>query len=227
MAKPASPNGQSAMRGAMRRPGPEGGKRRENRKRRTGDLLASALDLFVERGLEAVTIDDIVGAAGIAKGSFYRYFDDKSDLVVALFEPVRAKLREAASACDASLRAASEPAELFAAYTALSLELAALASERPKLVRLYLQECRGPARGARAPIAALASDIRAAAIDLTLAAHTRGLLRPIDPRVSALAVVGAVERLAYAHLSGEPLGEPDTIAAGLIALVLDGIRPRD
>lgn len=210
----------------QKRPGQAGGKRSENRRKRTEELTAAALALFLERGLEAVTIDDIVRAAGVAKGSFYRYFDDKAALVASLFAPVTARMREAVATCDAALRAAEHPAELSAAYVALAAALASLVTDEPGVVRLYLQECRGPAVGARAPVVELAAEIRAAAIDLTGAARTHGLLRPLDARVSALAVVGAVERLLFALLAGEDVGPAEEVAENLIALVLDGVRAR-
>jgi len=48
------------------------------------DLMSAAAALFVARGIEATTIDDIVGRAGVAKGTFYHYFSTKSDVLVAL-----------------------------------------------------------------------------------------------------------------------------------------------
>ena len=69
------------------RPGPKGGKRDINRRRRTKEICDAGLSLFLQRGIEGVTIDDIVKSASVAKGSFYRYFQDKSDLVAAIFGP--------------------------------------------------------------------------------------------------------------------------------------------
>ena len=47
-------------------------------------LIASALELFEAKGFQAVSIDDIVKKAGVAKGTFYLYFNDKADLVTKL-----------------------------------------------------------------------------------------------------------------------------------------------
>lgn len=44
-------------------------------------LLQSALSLMAQRGGEAVQIDDIVQAAGVARGTFYKYFDSTAALV--------------------------------------------------------------------------------------------------------------------------------------------------
>src|SRR5574344_528773 len=40
-------------------------------------LLASAYKLFTTKGINATTIQDIVDAASVAKGTFYLYFEDK------------------------------------------------------------------------------------------------------------------------------------------------------
>jgi len=42
--------------------------------------------LFLEKGIAAASIDDIVRAANVAKGTFYLYFQSKDDLVAALRE---------------------------------------------------------------------------------------------------------------------------------------------
>jgi AcrR family transcriptional regulator len=52
--------------------------------RRRGDLLDAATSLFAAKGIEATSIADIAAAAGVAKGSFYRYFDSREELVAAL-----------------------------------------------------------------------------------------------------------------------------------------------
>ena len=41
----------------------------------------SALALFLERGVETVTVDDIAAAAGISRRSFYRYFDSPAHIL--------------------------------------------------------------------------------------------------------------------------------------------------
>ncbi|CAM5607918.1 hypothetical protein MAUB1S_10309 [Mycolicibacterium aubagnense] len=53
---------------------------------RTDDLMTSAAALFIAKGIEATTIDEIVARAGVAKGTFYHYFATKTDVVLALRE---------------------------------------------------------------------------------------------------------------------------------------------
>ena len=208
----------------LRRPGPEGGPRDLNRKEKVRALADAALRLFLERGLDVVTIDDITQACGVAKGTFYRYFDDKESLVEALIAPVRAELTEALAACAKALGAARDVEAMFDAYRSLGGTFAGVLLKHAGMVRLYLQESRGPAVGARAGIVGLSRMIAGQAVLITEKAHTHGLLRPIRPEVSALAVVGAVERLLLAVLSEEEIGNPLELPDLLASIVLDGLR---
>ncbi|HTD06123.1 TetR/AcrR family transcriptional regulator [Undibacterium sp.] len=47
---------------------------------RPQELLAAALDLFVERGFAATRLDDIAKSAGVSKGTLYLYFSSKEEL---------------------------------------------------------------------------------------------------------------------------------------------------
>ena len=204
------------------RPGQPGGKRDRNRRRRIEQLRQAGLKLFLERGVDQVTIDDIAKAAGTAKGNFYRYFTDKSDLVTGIIEPLADGLSEAFEACEEALEEASDDTTLFAAYQVLAMRLIPISIEHPDVVRLYLQESRAPAAGARAPIRQLADDVRERAVSLSQFAVDHGLLRT-NPIVSSIAVVGAVEHLSWVFLSDGLEVAPTSVAGSLISLVLHGI----
>jgi AcrR family transcriptional regulator len=47
-------------------------------------VLDAAAALFVEKGLAATSIDDIAERAGVAKGTFYHYFHDRTAMLEAL-----------------------------------------------------------------------------------------------------------------------------------------------
>lgn len=50
------------------------------------ELLAVAERIFVDKGYEQASIDDILKASGISKGAFYHYFKSKEDVLVASIE---------------------------------------------------------------------------------------------------------------------------------------------
>lgn len=207
------------------RPGPEGGRRARNRQRKTEALCEAALSLFLEQGIETVTIDQIARAAAMAKGSFYRYFKDKEELVLTLLTPLQAAIAAAMDQCAEDLALAHDHDSLFGAYRKLGETLAGPMIAQAGLVQLYLQESRAPGVGARAPARALALEIGARATALARIAHDRALLRPVDPRVAALTVVGAVERLLFGFLAGEDVGPPLAAPEALLSIVLDGLDP--
>lgn len=62
--------------------------RRAIRSRRA--LLQAAERLFGERGIDSVSIDDLIASADVAKGTFYNHFDDKASLALAVVAAVRA-----------------------------------------------------------------------------------------------------------------------------------------
>ena len=51
---------------------------------RPQELLAAALDLFVERGYAATRLEDVAARAGVSKGTLYLYFTNKEDLFKAV-----------------------------------------------------------------------------------------------------------------------------------------------
>ena len=208
------------------RPGPEGGRRDQNRKEKVRGLEEAALRLFLERGLDGVTIDDITQACGVAKGTFYRYFDDKDALVESLLAPVREELVEALELCGRALGAARDLPAMVDAYRSLSGTFFGVILKHAGMVRLYLQESRGPAVGARTRVVALSRLLSGYALSITAKAHSHGLLRPVRAEVSALAVVGAVERLLYAVLSEEEIGNPLEAPELLVSIILDGLRKK-
>lgn len=59
---------------------------RESKKLRTRrQLAATALELFLERGFDAVSVADVAAAAEVSKPTLFRYFPSKEDLVLDRF----------------------------------------------------------------------------------------------------------------------------------------------
>lgn len=206
------------------RPGQPGGIRDTNRRERINALCSAAMQLFLARGIDTTTIDDITQAAAMAKGSFYRYFKDKTALVDHLVAPVRTEITAAMEVCSQKLDAETDRQKMVEAWRTLGEALTSVVFSHVGTVRLYLQESRGPASGARTPIVGISDMIGRYATEITRKAHLHGLLRStIHPAVSALAVVGAVERLLTALFAGEEIGNPLDVPRSLTTLIVDGL----
>jgi AcrR family transcriptional regulator len=210
--------------GPTERPGATGGKRDLNRRKRVQDLIDAGLTLFLQRGIEAVTIDEVAREAGMAKGNFYRYFRDKADLVEAVIEPVASTTRSALDECHERLSKATDRSEAVSTYAELGNRLVGTLAMYPDAMCLYLQERRAPATTARQAISDLASDLDGRAMALSQVAVDQNLVTISDPRVSALAVLGAVEALALASVRNQVQMDPVETTKRLISIVLEGLR---
>jgi AcrR family transcriptional regulator len=62
---------------------------------RREQILRVARDVFAKRGYHQATIDDIVAQAGVARGTFYLYFDDKRTVFSELIDRFAAQLTQA------------------------------------------------------------------------------------------------------------------------------------
>ena len=57
-------------------------------------LKEAALDIFCEKGIEAATVEDITQKADLGKGTLYRHFADKEEMVITLVEEAFGNLIE-------------------------------------------------------------------------------------------------------------------------------------
>ena len=81
---------------------PQSKPRWERRKdARPAELLAAALQLFVEKGYAGTRLDDVAQRAGVSKGTLYLYFANKEDLFKAVVrESVVERISETADQID-------------------------------------------------------------------------------------------------------------------------------
>jgi AcrR family transcriptional regulator len=98
---------------------PPGPRKREQR---SGEILDAAAALFVEKGVTATSIDDIVERAGVAKGTFYHYFQDRAAMLEALRRRFSQHFAEAAGCATEACREDDWPARLDAWITAVSAQ---------------------------------------------------------------------------------------------------------
>ena len=66
--------------------------------RRKQDLLNIAYRMFIEKGYENTSVDDIIIEAGIAKGTYYYYFESKEATLEAVIEMMIEKAENIAKA---------------------------------------------------------------------------------------------------------------------------------
>src|SRR6476660_4712317 len=86
-------------------------------------ILEAAGRLFAERGVEAVTMDEIAAAAGVGKGTLFRRFGDRAGLALALLEDAERDLQGLILRGPPPLGPGAPPGERLDAFLAALLDL--------------------------------------------------------------------------------------------------------
>lgn len=79
-------------------------------------ILDASYDLFVDRGVRAVGINEIIKVAGVAKASFYSYFPSKNDLILAFLDRRRSIFTIGYLGAESQKRGASPEEQLFTIF---------------------------------------------------------------------------------------------------------------
>lgn len=131
-------------------------RRGRSRERTRAELIAASEGVFVAKGLDAATLDDLAGAAGYTRGAFYSNFSGKEEVFFELFGDLSrratAVVRRRTEALDLSLL---EPDGDFEATLDASADLVAdiFRDLRPvgrTWYLLYTQAAAAALRGAEA-----------------------------------------------------------------------------
>ncbi len=101
--------------------------------RRHDDLVDAALRAFAAKGVTATSVDDIVRAAGVAKGTFYLYFESKDAVVTAVAQRL---VEGVAREMDAALGAAGRPAAVRLAGLAEAMSAVGAEAHERELVEV-------------------------------------------------------------------------------------------
>jgi AcrR family transcriptional regulator len=128
---------------------------------RREELLDLALELCRTHGYEAMSVEQVTRAAGVAKGTFYHYFSSKADLQAqlvrrfgaSLFDHLTAAASQAAGSAASRLRVIMDAAATYKARNADAFQAAFLyRAENYELRHRLLQEWREQARLVLLPV---------------------------------------------------------------------------
>src|SRR5215472_2798658 len=171
----------------------------ERRAERRARLLDAALQLFATTGYVQTTIEDVCTAASISTRTFYEEVSGREELLLVLHDGI---LRDAESAAVAAL-AGAPPDDVRARTTAAMRAYVEAMTRDPRRARIAYVEAVGvsPALEAQrhAWMRHFARLITAEAQSLA----QRGLAPRRDHSLTAIAVVGAIDRLIV-HCAASP-----------------------
>jgi AcrR family transcriptional regulator len=186
---------------------------------RRAQIIEAALGSFLRQGYNKTTMDDIVTASGLSKGTLYWYFDSKDDLFAAalasVFEDVGRQttpgLIQCATASDklrAIARAAANLADTFEGFFGLFLEFWASSAHREEAAQIWVE---------------LLEEYKNIIVSIIEEGIESGEFRPLNAEPLVWAILAAYDGLA-AYLLFLPKLDLDQSSDVFVETLLSGLR---
>lgn len=206
----AHADGRSARAAAMR----------ESRRRA---VLDASLRVFSEKGYHATRISDLIDAAGIARGTFYLYFESKNAIFHELLDELLAGIRASVDGVDTDSGAAPLREQLLG----IVRRVLATFHAHPELTRLVLRNAPGLDEEIDRKLAAFYGQLHAWLAVSMENAQTLGLMRTLDAELAAWSVIGAVKQIVELSLERRASdADLDRMTRALLDLHLEGLLAR-
>jgi AcrR family transcriptional regulator len=205
-------------------PQPPAPRWRRRKTARPGEIVAAAMEVFVEKGFAAARLEDVAARAGVSKAALYLYFETKTDLFrAAVAEAVRPRLDQARmlAAVEGQPLAVTVPALLsLIAGAALGTRLGAVA-------RMVIGESRNFPDLAQVWHDQVVSQALGILTALVARAQARGEAKPGDPRLYAISLMGPMLagmlwREVFEPVGGAPV-DLSALAAQQTQTFLNGV----
>ncbi|MHA6630628.1 TetR/AcrR family transcriptional regulator [Pseudonocardia sichuanensis] len=185
-------------------------------------LLETGHQLFTTQGLRKTSLEELVAPAGVAKSTFYLFFDSKESLYLELM--LRQTARVTRKVIDEALLSTPDPREGLRRFLRATLDEL---STNPLWRRLmtHPEEMQAVARKLDpARVTGMAENPVTALHDHIAARQAKGEIVGDDPAV----VIGVLQTVLLVPMNAERLGDPDRhpqILDLLIDIVATGLTP--
>ena len=193
----------------------------ERMQERRESILDAASDVFSLHGFEQASTAEIARKAGVSEGLIYKYFINKRDLLRKVIERFGERFGENR---EAEVLAADTFAERLGIL--ISRELSAMAQEAG-LARVIVAEVRAATEQHSGEARAMTRRSRRLWSQIIAEAREAGqLAEGVDEVLAREAIWGAIEHLAWLHLSGLMRVNIDQTAERLTRMFVAGLAAR-
>ena len=201
--------------------------RAERRKAETRrEIIAAAFDCFAENGYHATGIADIAARLGMGHGTFYRYFENKRDIVEHVITDVFDRIVAALGAENAPT-AVNTLEEYRVQTERIGGVLAEILLEDPRVPRMLVLEAPGIDREMANRVLGfndLATELTASYLEHGV---TLGYLRSdLDVEGTARAINGMILASILAGIANPDPKEQRRLSEAFRRMMYDGIAPR-
>ena len=181
----------------------------------------AAINLFAERGVDAVTTREIAAASGVSEGALYRHFPGKEELALTVFMAIHQKL--AAKIRDATAHEGGRSASIHDQARAVVRVYCQTADDDWPLFSYHLLTTHRYLPSPDLPQTSDQESPVAAVEELILSAMERGELPKGDAYLKAAMALGVVLQAAvhifYGRVSGVLSDHEDQLTAAVLAVL--------
>jgi AcrR family transcriptional regulator len=160
---------------------------------RRQEILGAARDVFSKRGYHQATIDDVVAAAGVARGTFYLYFDDKRAVFSELIDRFAARISMAIKSIVVDDPSHSIDEQIQANVRAV---LTVALNERA-MTKILFSDAHGIDPAFDRKLLAFYDEVVQLLAESLQEGQALGIVADGEPRVMAYLSIGAVKELLY------------------------------
>ena len=182
-------------------------------------VLQAAVRMFNERGFNSTSLDDVAASLGISKRTIYHYLSCKDQVLLeCLTIGLNQLLKAAEDARDAPGTGRERLEEFLRRYAEISME------DFGRCVIRTGEEALSPE--SIPPYRGFKRRIDHAMRDLIAQAVADGSIAPVDVKIAAFTLAGALNWTARWHEPEGSLSAQD-IAAAMTGLLMQGLAPRE
>jgi AcrR family transcriptional regulator len=160
---------------------------------RRQQILSAARDVFARRGYHQTTIDDIVEQAGVARGTYYLYYEDKRAAFADLIDRFSQRLSMAIARIDTDDSTRSVAEQVRANIRAI---LGVCLAERA-MTKILFTDAAGIDSAFDRKLQTFYDAVVQLLTESLRDGQTLGIVRDGEPRVLAYLSIGALKELLY------------------------------
>ncbi len=193
------------------------------RTQRRRQILDSSLRVFADKGYWRTSISDLVQAAGVARGTFYLYFESKSAVFLDMLDELLGCVEGAVSGVDPTQEISIQ--EQLVQILARVLET--LSDNRP-LTRIIFREAVGLDHEVEQRLSRFDEQIRTYLMHtLSLGEQFSAVRQDLDTQVVSACLMGAVREVIQAFVvRSDDRFDAHSIARQVVEFSLVGVAPK-
>jgi AcrR family transcriptional regulator len=195
------------------------------RAERRAHILESAIRTFSEKGYHQTSIADIVEAAGVARGTFYLYFESKSTVFLALLDELLAHLR--ANVIGVDVRPGAAP--LAEQLLDIVRRVLRTALEKRALANIIFREAIGLDEEVDQKLRDFYGSLHRFLIEALRMGQQGGAVRAtLDVDATASCILGSIKQVLEQYLvhTGEQAFDVERFARAIVEYNLNGVLAR-